>query len=340
TNTAYRNQDHGAQKQPKNHEHAGSAASKPAEQIIPPGMPTAAATLTQKRPKTPLSSVLKKGLPLLLKAAKAGLAQPHAQARGRIVGARRPIKRPSSLALAPTLRGAALHQKRRQSEYGSQGQRLWLERWDLFEPVHQQKQGVLILFVVDASGSMAARKRMAASKGAVLALLQRAYQQRNQVGLLQFRGARATLLLPPTHSTSRAIQALTDLPTGGRTPLASGLRLALQTLQVARMRDGHLQTMLVLVTDGRANVTDLAPGGSVRDPLEDALAAAHELRLAGMPALVIDTEEGIRMGLARTLAQALDGTYIELAQLEAAPVANAVRTALNGARWGNGDKKR
>ena len=110
------------------------------------------------------------------------------------------------------------------------------------------------------------------------------------------------------------------------------MRLALRTLQIARIRDGLQQTILVLVTDGRANVADPVARGSLRDPLEDALSAAHELRFAGVPALVIDTEEGVRMGLARTLAQALDGTYIELAQLEAAPVADAVRTALNSAR--------
>jgi len=178
-----------------------------------------------------------------------------------------------------------LHQKRRQTEHGSQGHRLWLERWDLFEPVRQQKRGALILFAVDASGSMAARKRMAAAKGAVLTLLQRAYQQRDQVGLLQFRGARATLILPPTNSTSRAIHTLSHLPTGGRTPLASGLRLALRTLQVARTRDSQQQTILVLVTDGRANVAD-ATRSPALNPLEDALAAAHELRLAGVPTLV------------------------------------------------------
>ena len=177
---------------------------------------------------------------------------------------------------------------------------------------------------------MAARKRMAAAKGAVLALLQRAYQERNQVGLLQFRGARATLLLPPTNSTSRAIHSLAHLPTGGRTPLASGLHLALRTLQVARAHDSQQQIILVLVTDGRANVDPNAAHGSALNPLDDALVAAHELRLAGVPALVIDTEEGVRMGLARTLAQALDGTYVELTQLEAEPVANAVRTALSG----------
>ncbi len=331
SNAADGDQKQGTQEHPTDRDTAGNAPSEPGEQVIPPGIPTAVATLTQKRPNPSLPSALKKGIPPLLKSARTDLTLPQAQARGRIVGARRPIQRPSSLALAPTLRGAALHQKRRQSEHGTEGHRFWLERWDLFEPMRQQKREALILFAVDASGSMAARKRMAAAKGAVLALLQRAYQERNQVGLLQFRGARATLLLPPTNSTSRAIHSLAHLPTGGRTPLASGLRLALRTLQVARAHDSQQQIILVLVTDGRANVADPnAAHGSALNPLDDALVAAHELRLAGVPALVIDTEEGVRMGLAHTLAQALDGTYVELAQLEAAPVANAVRTALSG----------
>ena len=243
----------------------------------------------------------------------------------------RKLDRPDTVALAPTLRVAAVQQKRRQREHGCVGHRLWLERWDLLEPVRRQSTGALILFAVDASGSMAARKRMAAAKGAVLALLQRAYQQRDHVGLLQFRGVRATLILPPTNSTSRATQLLAHLPTGGRTPLASGLRLALRTLKTARMRDGQRRMVLVLVTDGRANVAD--PDGahhSTITPLADALAAAHELRLAEVPALVIDAEEGpVRMGLAQTLAEALDATYVELATLEAAPVANAVRNVLN-----------
>jgi magnesium chelatase subunit D len=325
------NQGYGTQEHPTDQDTAGDAALEPPEQVIPPGTPTALATLTQKRFNSPTLSVLKKGIPPMLKAARTGLTLPQAQARGRIVGARHPSKQPSSLALAPTLRVAALHQKRRQTEHGSGGHRLWLERWDLLEPVRQQKEGALILFAVDASGSMAARKRMAAAKGAVLALLQRAYQERDHVGLLQFRGARATLMLPPTNSTSRAIQSLAHLPTGGRTPLASGLRLALRTFQLAKARDSQQRTILVLVTDGRANVADPdAAHGLALNPLEDAIAAAHDLRLAGVPALVIDTEEGpVRMGLARILAQALDATYVELATLEAAPVANAVRSALS-----------
>jgi magnesium chelatase subunit D len=192
----------------------------------------------------------------------------------------------------------------------------------------------LILFAVDASGSMAARRRMASAKGAVLALLQRAYRQRDHIGLLQFRGTKATLLLPPTNSTSRAFKFLTNLPTGGRTPLASALRLALRTFQKAQIQNKQLQAFLVLVTYGRANVADLdRVTEGVKplpySPIEDAIVAAHELRAAGILSLVIDTEEGpVRMGLATRLAQELGGTCVALAALEAVSVADAVQVAL------------
>lgn len=327
-------QEYRSQESLANPDNLGHAVSQLSEEVIPPGAPTALATLTRKKPRIPTFPALKQEIPRMLTAARTGFMLPQRQAQGRTIGARRPGEQLSSLAIAPTLRAAALQQKRRRAEHGFQGNRLWVERWDLLEPVREQKQGALILFVVDASGSMAARKRMAAAKGAVLALLQRAYQERDYVGLLQFRGTRATLVLPPTSSTSRAIQTLAHLPTGGRTPLASGLRLALQTVQTARLRNNQQQTILVLVTDGRANVSDpdLAHNLTL-SPFEDAIAAAHEIRLAGVSALVIDAEEDlVRMRLAQTLAQALDGTYVELAKLEAAPVTDAVRTALKRTR--------
>lgn len=319
---------------PTNPDVSDHTAPRSSEQVIPPSAPTALATLAQKHPKLSSFPTLKKEVLRIVKVVRAGFALPQPHARGRIVGVKHPGKLLSSLAIAPTLRVAALQQKRRRAEHGCQGNRLWVERWDVLEPVREQKQGTLILFVVDASGSMAARKRMAAAKGAVLALLQRAYQKRDTVGFVQFRGTKATLMLPPTNSTSRAVRALAQLPTGGRTPLASGLRLALQTIQSARARHNQQQIILVLVTDGRANVSDAATTHSrARNPFEDALAAAHDMRLAHVSALVIDTEEGpVRMGLAQLLAQALDGTYIELAALEAATVADAVRVALQHTR--------
>ena len=315
----------------------GSALAQQPEQVIPPGAPTALATLTLPRTRTQIAPV--RTIPPALQVARSGTFGP--QARGRIVGARYAGDHPRAIALAPTLRAAAPYQQRRRAEHAShEGQTprsiggLQLERRDILEPVRQSKQGALILFAVDASGSMAARRRMASAKGAVLALLQHAYQQRDHVGLLQFRGTKATLLLPPTNSTDRALKFLTTMPTGGRTPLASGLRLALRTFQKAQARNKQWHAILVLVTDGRANVADLERTRAVAlNPIEDAIAAAHELRAAGILSLVIDTEEGpVRTALASRLAQELGGTCVPLATLEAAPVANAVRVALGRTR--------
>jgi magnesium chelatase subunit D len=282
-------------------------------------------------PRAKVQPVPMRTVPSTQRAARSG--NPGLQARGRIVGARYPTDHPRAMALAPTLRAAAPYQQQRRAQHPSpQGQHhLWLERRDILEPIRQHKQGALILFAVDASGSMAAKRRMAGAKGAVLALLQRAYQQRDHIGLLQFRGPKATLLLPPTNSTDRASKFLTNLPTGGRTPLASALRLALRTFQKAQIQNRQRQTILVLVTDGRANVADFVEGSRPHpsSPIEDAIAAAHELRAAGILSLVIDTEEGaVRMGLAARLAQELGGMCVALASLEAVRVADAVQVAL------------
>ena len=122
------------------------------------------------------------------------------------------------MALAATLRAAAPHQKER----GRTGPGLVLRREDLRENLREGREGNLVLFVVDASGSMAARRRMAAVKGAVLSLLTDAYQRRDKVGLVSFRGEEARVLLHPTSGAELAASRLGELPTGGRTPLAAG----------------------------------------------------------------------------------------------------------------------
>src|SRR6185436_3611499 len=118
---------------------------------------------------------------------------------------------------------------------------LRLERHDIRLKIRVSRVTTRTLFAVDASGSMAAQRRMAAAKGAVVALLTRAYQQRNEVGLIAFRGQSAQLVLPPTNRLDLAFARLRDLPTGGRTPLAAALRLALETL--ARVR-GQAQLLV------------------------------------------------------------------------------------------------
>jgi magnesium chelatase subunit D len=188
--------------------------------------------------------------------------------------------------------------------------------------LREARAGRCTLFVVDASGSMAAQRRMAAAKGAVLSLLLDAYQQRDEVGLIAFRGSSAELLLPPTNSAELASVRLHALPTGGRTPLAAALRLAYDTLASLAMRRGGLgSALVVLVSDGRANVA-LADG----DPHADALNAARALRSLGVAALVVDGEDGpLRLGLARRVCETLNGRYLRLADLRPDILVTAVR---------------
>ncbi len=149
-----------------------------------------------------------------------------------------------------------------------------------------------MLFVVDASGSMAARRRMTAVKTAVLSLLLDAYQRRDKVGLVTFRGRAAELVLPPTSSVEAGAARLRALPTGGRTPLAAGLVRAAEVLRAERLRDPARRPLVVVVTDGRATA-----GGDV-----DRAAGL----LAGTAGIVVDCEDGpVRLGLAGRLAARL-----------------------------------
>jgi magnesium chelatase subunit D len=225
------------------------------------------------------------------------------------------------LAVDATLRAAAPHLQRRQRE-GIKAPAIHYT--DLREKVRESRAGNLILFVVDASGSMGARERMVATKGAILSLLFDAYQKRDRVGLVSFRSQEATVLLPPTGSVELAQRHLADLRTGGRTPLAAGLSKAYELLTRYRQRAREIQPLLVLLTDGRANA-----GTSGSDPLAEALARAAILGAARVPALVVDTEQGpLRLGLARRLADALGGVCLRLEELAAGTLARVVKLSL------------
>jgi magnesium chelatase subunit D len=198
------------------------------------------------------------------------------------------------------------------------GDRLLLRPGDLREARHEGREANLVLFVVDASGSMAARARMGAVKGAVLSLLLDAYQRRDKVGMVTFRGSGAEVALPPTFSVEAAAARLAAVPTGGRTPLAAGLLRAAELLRTERIRDPRRRALLMLVTDGRAT------GGP--DPVANAHRAAGLLAAAGVHSVVVDCESGpVRLGLAAGLAQCLGGAVLRLGELAAAPLADSVR---------------
>ncbi|WP_197328821.1 putative cobaltochelatase [Ralstonia syzygii] len=232
--------------------------------------------------------------------------------RGHAIGAV-PNEAPSLLAVDATLRHALL---RNPADFS-------VTRADLHEKVHAGRQGNLILLVADASGSMAARRRMEMVKASVLGLLQDAYQRRDQVALICFRGEQAELVLPPTRQVELAERALAALPTGGRTPLAHALQLAAHTLA----QPGDLTPLLVVISDGRANIA-LDAG---QDPWREALALAEHLAARGTPALVLDTEQDyVRLGRARELAEALQADCLPLDHLSGEQLTLTIRERVRG----------
>ncbi|MEU5770844.1 putative cobaltochelatase [Streptomyces asoensis] len=233
---------------------------------------------------------------------------------GRTTGARRPRGTLTKLHLAATVTAAAPYQRER----GRSGRGLVVRRDDLRQATREGREGNLVLFVVDASGSMAARQRMGAVKGAVLSLLLDAYQRRDKVGLVTFRGASADVALPPTSSVDAAAVRLESLPTGGRTPLAAGLLRAHDVLRVERLRDPARRALVVVVTDGRAT------GGP--EPVALAGRAARLFAAEGIASVVVDCESGpVRLGLAGRLAGELGGTAVTLDELRADSIAGLVR---------------
>jgi magnesium chelatase subunit D len=250
--------------------------------------------------------------------AGAGAAGRRSRARtdsGHVTGARRPGDRVARVHVPATFAAAAPYQVVRGR---TPGDRLLLRPGDLREARHEGRESNLVLFAVDASGSMAARARMGAVKGAVLSLLLDAYQRRDKVGMVTFRGSGAEVALPPTFSVEAAAARLAAVPTGGRTPLAAGLLRAHEVLRTERIRDPRRRALLVLVTDGRAT------GGP--DPVASAHRAAGLLAAAGVHSVVVDCESGpVRLGLAGALAQSLGGVLLRLEELAAGPLADSVR---------------
>jgi magnesium chelatase subunit D len=233
----------------------------------------------------------------------AGRRSPAYARRGRVVGSRVPRGKLAGAPHLPATLRAALHRGAPMS-YPEVGRGRVVEPRDLREAVHVGREANLVLFVVDASGSMAARKRMTVVKTAVLSLLRDAYQRRDRVGMITFRGRDAEQVLPPTSSHEVGVLRLASLRTGGRTPLAAGLRTAVATIATERRRDPRRRPLLIVVTDGRAT--------SGPDPVTVAPA------LAGVAAVVVDCESGpVRLGLARRLAAALDADVMPLHALEA-----------------------
>lgn len=226
----------------------------------------------------------------------------------------------NALHLVETLRAAAERhatQRYDTERPGAPERRFTLHASDLRTALREGREANLLLFCVDASGSMAARRRMTQVKAAILSLLTDAYRRRDKVAMVSFRGTDADLTLPPTGSVEIAAALLDELPAGGRTPLAEGLLVAADVVRREQLRDARLRPLLVVVTDGRAT--------SGADAVERSrLAAAH---LAGMrvPSVIVDCEEGpLRLGLALTLSAHLRAEHVPMARVSATGLVDVV----------------
>lgn len=239
---------------------------------------------------------------------------------GRCIGYRIPQGRIRDIALTASIRAAAPYQVLRDhSELA-----VLLTRDDLREKVREKRQGRNILFLVDGSGSIGAQRRMVAVKGAILSMLRDAYQKRDSIGMAVFRTDHAEEVLPLTRSILKAYHVLSEIPTGGRTPLTHGLIKGHEILREHISRDSS--PVMVILSDGRCNV----PYTAGEKPLDEMFNTARALSDSGICFIVIDTECGrLRFGMALDLCRALNGTYLKLEDLNADCIERSVRLVMD-----------
>jgi magnesium chelatase subunit D len=242
--------------------------------------------------------------------------------RGRYIQARPARDRTDDIAFDATIRAAAPFQRRRREQRKRVA--FAIQKSDLQRKVRVRRSANLVLFVVDASWSMAVAERMAATKGAILSLLTDAYQRRDRVGLVVFQKDRATLVLPPANSIQLARKALSDIPVGGKTPLSAGLYLAHQVIQKELLAHPDVMPLMILLTDGAGNVSM-----SDLPPQEEAHRIARQISQEGIRAVVINMEHAaFDQGLAQTLAEHLEATCYSLGELRAENLYQTVRAEM------------
>jgi magnesium chelatase subunit D len=269
-------------------------------------------------------------------------ASQSADKRGRYVRAEGK-ERISDLAVDATIRAAAPHQVTRGR---TAGERMRLERHDLREKVRERRVGNLIVFVVDASASMDAEQRMAATKGAILSLLQDAYVRRDRVAVVVFKNRSAEVVLRPTSSVSLAQRRLERLSVGGTTPLTHGLMAGYKVIKTELLRDPSIRPLLVLISDGRGNISMFK-----EEPLVEAQKVAALVQSEKIDALVIDSARDFShlpsvQHLARVapmyqtyainacadLAERMGARYYGLYDLSRDEIASAVESQLRSGR--------
>jgi magnesium chelatase subunit D len=239
--------------------------------------------------------------------------------RGRYIQARPAKGDLSDIAFDATIRAAAPFQKQRHTK--DQRLAFSIRKHDLQRKVRVKQTSNLILFVVDASWSMAVAERMSAAKGAVLSLLTDAYQRRDKVGMVVFQKDRAQIVLPPTNSVELARRYLADIPIGGKTPLSAGLKLAYEVIKREELAHPDIQTLMILLTDGVGNVSI-----SNMPPQEEAYKIAEKFAEDEIPSVVINMEhKEFDKGLAHEIAEHLGASYYCLSELQAEKLLQTVK---------------
>ena len=245
--------------------------------------------------------------------------------RGRYASHTIPPGKPTDIAIDATIRAAAPHQKDRGAGMAGRNA-VVIESGDVREKIRVGKVSTATLFVVDASGSMGASNRMESAKGAVMSLLMDSYQKRDRIGMVAFKGDSADVLLPLSQSVDLAFDRLRELPTGGKTPLGAGLNTGLNLLMGEKRRNDETIPIMVLISDGRANVS-VGEGAKIKEEL---LLIAEEARSAGIHVVILDTETvggsfvKMQLGYCRTLAEHAGGRYFSVDRLSSGEVHDIV----------------
>jgi len=228
---------------------------------------------------------------------------------GKYVKSRIPEGKTTDIAIDATIRAAVARK-------GD----LRIEKEDLREKVRAKKVSSVIVFVVDASGSMAAMRGMEMAKRSVLALLEDSYQKRDKVGFIAVTGDKAEVMLAPTSSVELAVKCLRKLPTGGKTPLSDGLYKGLQVLKTQLWKSRNIIPIMVLVSDGRGNV----PLGT--DVREELVSIANEIKRQGIHLVVIDSDDDfLKLGYNKEIVEASDGAYYRLDELDSKKVVDVIK---------------
>ncbi len=242
--------------------------------------------------------------------------------RGRYIQARPAGEDTSDIAFDATFRAAAPHQKARAEQREKVA--FAIQRQDLQRKVRVKRAANLVLFVVDASWSMAVAERMSATKGAILSLLTDAYQRRDRVGLIVFQKDRANLVLPPTNSVQMAQRSLADIPVGGKTPLSAGIFLAHEVVAREKRLHPDVMPLLIFLTDGAGNVA-MGEGS----PQREAHDLAEQIAKDDIRCVVINMEHAaFDQGLANSLAEHLKSPCYTLRELRAESLYQAVKVEM------------